>query len=377
MSWLRIRAMARKEALHVLRDRRSLMLALALPLFMLLLFGYALTMDVDKVPLVVWDQSQTPASRELVSRFNGSRYFSLRRQVWNYRELERAFDSREALAAIVIPTDFAGRLESGRTVAVECIVDGTDANTATFALAYAEAISEAHTARVALHEVRHRGAAALPPPVEARERVWFNSDLESLNFILPGLIVVIMMVIAALLTSLTVAREWEQGTMEQLISTPVKSWELLLGKFVPYFAIGMFDVLVAVLLGKFLFHVPLRGSVWLLFAFSAIFLVGALYLGLTISTLARNQTLASQAAMLTTLLPSFLLSGFAFPIRNMPAVVQAVTLLIPARYLVTAIKGIYLKGVGLETLAVEMTLLTAFAVLMVLSANWLFRKRIA
>ncbi len=213
-------------------------------------------------------------------------------------------------------------------------------------------------------------------PLDVRPRVWFNPDLESKNYIIPGLIAVIMMVIAALLTSLTVAREWERGTMEQLISTPVKGRELILGKLLPYFAIGMFDVLLAVLMGEFLFQVPLRGNVALLFAMAAIFLVGALSLGMVISVVTKSQLLASQLAMVMTFLPAFLLSGFMYAISNMPKPIQMVTYLIPARYFVALLKGIYLKGIGLDILFIEAGLLTIFGVMMIVLANVKFKKKL-
>jgi ABC-2 type transport system permease protein len=209
-----------------------------------------------------------------------------------------------------------------------------------------------------------------------RPRMWFNDDMESRNYIIPGLIPVIMMVIAALLTSLTIAREWEWGTMEQLISTPIKGPELIFGKLVPYFAIGMFDVLLAVLMGEFVFHVPLRGSVLLLFVMAAIFLVGALSLGMVISIVAKNQLLANQLAMVLTFVPAFILSGLVYAISAMPLPIRLVTYLVPARYFIALLKGIYLKGVGLNVLASEAILLVIFAAAMVALANLKFRKKL-
>jgi len=220
------------------------------------------------------------------------------------------------------------------------------------------------------------GGQSLNLPLDIRPRVWFNADMESKNYIIPGLIAVIMMVIAALLTSLTVAREWERGTMEQLISTPVKGWELILGKLLPYFVIGMLDVSLAVLMGEFLFQVPLRGSAALLFAMAAVFLAGALSLGMVISIVTKSQLLASQLAMVLTFLPSFLLSGFMYAISNMPTPIQVITHVIPARYFVSLLKGIYLKGVGLEILAGEAALLTLFSVAMLVLANVKFKKKL-
>lgn len=352
-------------------------MAVAIPMILLLLFGYALTLDVDNVPMVVWDQSESPVSREFISRFTGSRYFSLKDHTDNYNDIERAIDSGKAFVALIIPVDFAEKIGSGNSASAQLIVDGSDSNTATIAIGYVDAVTSDYTRDLAVKQVERLGGTyKLAVPVELRPRSWFNVDLESRNYIVPGLIAVIMMVIAALLTSLTVAREWERGTMEQLISTPVKGNELILGKLFPYFAIGMFDVLMAVLMGEFLFHVPLRGSVGLLFIMAAVFLVGALSLGIVISIMARTQLLASQLAMVLTFLPSFLLSGFMYSIDNMPEAIQMITYFIPATYFVSLLKGIYLKGIGLEILIFEAVLLTIFGVVMLVLANVSFRKKL-
>ncbi len=358
MNMRRVLAVSGKEFLHIVRDPRSLGMGIAIPMLLLILFGYALTLDVDDVPLLVWDQSRTPVSRELTSRFSGSRYFSVVGYARNYSEIEGAIDRREALAALVVPVDYGRR---GGT-ALQLIVDGSDANTAAIAIGYAEAVAAGET------------AVLLRKPADLRPRVWFNADMESRNYIVPGLIAVIMMVIAALLTSLTIAREWETGTMEQLISTPLRGRELIAGKLLPYFAIGVLDVVISVLMGVLLFRVPLRGQPLLLMASAGVFLLGALSLGLLISIVTKGQLLASQLAMVTTFLPAFLLSGFMYDIENMPKAVQAITYLIPARYFVALLKGIFLKGVGLEVLAGELGLLAVFAVAMVLIANYKFRK---
>lgn len=321
----RVRAVARKEFLHIIRDPRSLGMAIAIPMLMLILFGYALTVDVDNVPTVVWDQSGTQASRELLSRFDGSPYFSIVGYERDDEALQRAIDTRRALVALTIPSEFAQDVQAGRRAAVQMVVDGSDSNTATIAIGYAEAICRTYAQEVAIDSLRRLGGPDIRTPLEVRPRVWFNADMQSRNYIIPGLIAVIMMVIAALLTSLTVAREWERGTMEQLVSTPVKGAELILGKLIPYFAIGMFDVLLAVLMGQFLFQVPLRGNVALLFGMAAVFMAGALSMGMVISIATKSQLLASQVAMTATFLPAFLLSGFMVPIVNMPPPIRAVT----------------------------------------------------
>ncbi|MCE5268608.1 MAG: ABC transporter permease [Planctomycetaceae bacterium] len=381
MNLRRVSAVARKEVLHVVRDYRSLLMALATPAFLLTLFGYALTLDVDDVPMVVWDQSQTARSRELISRFasshgNGPRYFSIRGYVSRYADVEKAIDRREAMMGLVVPRDFAQRIDAGRDAPVQLIVDGSDSNTATIAIGYADVVTQIYALDLTIEQNQRRGMPPLAIPLDVRPRVWFNEDLESRNFIIPGLIAVIMMVIAAMLTSLTIAREWERGTMEQLISTPVKPGELILGKLVPYFAIGMCDVLIAVLMSEFVFHVPLRGNVALLFGMSAIFLTGALAMGLLVSIVTKSQLLSSQVAVLTTFLPGFLLSGFIFTIANMPQAIRMVTYLISARYFVTILKGIYLKGVGLEILATEALFLIFYAAVMVVLARVKLKKKL-
>jgi ABC-2 type transport system permease protein len=375
MNLRRVRAVARKEFLHVLRDPRSLLMALGIPVLMLVLFGYALTLDVDQVPLVVLDESGTPASRELISRFSGSKYFSLRRYVENDRQVVQAIDRGEALAGLVVPRTFA-RDAAASAAPLQFIIDGSDSNTATLATGYAQALTAVYSQDMTIRQLQRAGGPPVKTPLDVRPRVWFNADLESKNYIVPGLIAVIMMVIAALLTSLTVAREWERGTMEQLIATPVTGAELILGKLLPYFCIGLLDVLVAVLMGQFLFHVPLRGSVGLLFVMASVFLVGVLAMGLTISIAAKSQLLASQLAMTLTFLPSFLLSGFMFAIINLPRPIQWVTYLVPARYFMVLLKGIYLKGVGLDILTADAMFLLFFGVVMVAVARVKFKKKL-
>ena len=376
MSLRRLLAIARKEFLHIRRDPRSMGMAVAIPMLLILLFGYALTLDVDNVPIAVWDQSVSPESRELVSRFEGSRYFAVRMRAEGYPDIERAIEAGHVMAAVVIPRDFSARMSTGRVAAVQFLIDGSDSNTATIALGYAESVTLGYSRDIAFRGARVGGTDTLRDPLEVRPRVWFNADMKSKNYIIPGLIAVIMMVIAALLTSLTVAKEWETGTMEQLISTPIRPRELVLGKLLPYFAVGMLDVLIAVGMGEFLFQVPLRGSVALLFGMAAVFLAGALSMGMVISIVTKSQLLASQLAMVLTFLPSFLLSGFLYAIGNMPKSIQVVTHIIPSRYFVTLLKGIYLKGAGLSVLLGEAALLTAFGVTMVLLASRKFRKKL-
>jgi ABC-2 type transport system permease protein len=372
----RLWAVARKEALHIHRDPRSLILAVGIPMLMLLMFGYALTLDVDRVPFVVWDQSHTPESRDFVARFTATRYFDFRGSVSRYADLEHAIDTRNAALGLVLPPEFTAHLTAGRSAGVQAIVDGSDSNTAGIILGYTQAIATGFNQELALDQIRRVTGMTPVPALDLRTRVWFNPDLASRNFIVPGIMAVIMGLIAALLTSLTIAREWECGTMEQLISTPVKPAELILGKLLPYSAIGMANMVIAVLMAVFLFDVPLRGSVTLLFSVGGVFVVGTLAQGILISALARQQLLASQMAMISTFLPAFLLSGFAFAIANMPVPVQAVTFIVPARYFVALVKGIFLRGVGLETLWPDALFLVVFAVVVIGIAIRLTRKKL-
>ena len=335
-----------------------------------------MTLDVDHVPLAVWDQNCTPDSRELESKFAGSPYFSLVRQVDNQRDMDRAIDSGEALMGLIIPYDFSRRLATASEAPVGIALSGVDSNTGTIVLGYADAIAEIYSQEWMDRRAGRRGPTQVSVPLDVRGRVLFNADLESKNYIVPGLIAVIMMVITAMLTSLTFAREWEQGTMEQLISTPVQGSELILGKLIPSFVIGLLDMALAVVLGQFIFNVPLRGNVALLFGVASIFLVGVLTMGMLISIATKSQLLASQLSMTATFLPAFLLSGFIFAIVNMPRPIQWLTYLVPARYFIGILKGIYLKGVGLEILAADTLLLVAFAAAMVVLANWKFKKKL-
>jgi ABC-2 type transport system permease protein len=375
MNLRRAWAVARKESLHVSRDPLSLALAIVLPVVMLLLYGYALRLDVENVPLAVWDRSGTPQSRELLSRFSGSRYFRLVPVRDGYREIERGILREEVLAALVVPSGFASDLASGREAPVQLILDGSDSNTATVVQGYVEGVAAGFGRDLA---ERAAAAAGRPPPVDPvalSPRIWFNEEMTSRNHVIPGLVAVIMMVISAMLTSLTVAREWEQGTMEPLVATPVTSAELVVGKLVPYFGLGMLDMLLSVAAGELLFDVPLRGSVPFLFGMSAVFLVGALSLGMLISVATKAQLPATQLAMVTTFVPGFLLSGFVFPIWNMPRPIQVATRLIPARYFVSILRGIYLKGAGPAALAGEAALLALFgAAVLALSIRKLRKK---
>ncbi len=373
MNLRRTRAMAGKELRHIWRDARSLIIALALPVIMLLLFGYALSLDVDQVPTLIFDSDGSPESRALIARFEGSRYFEILGSVDDYRTIESSIDRDECLIAVVIPKEFSRNLLTGKEVQVQLIIDGSDSNTASIALGYAEAIVANHASAL---QSAQEGRTQAPLPVEARLRVWYNSDLKSQNYIVPGLLAVILMIISALLTSLTIAREWEMGTMEQLLSTPLRPAELVLGKMSAYFAVGAIDTVIVIVVGVIIFEVPLRGSLFFLAVSCFIFLFGALCWGILISSIAGSQLLAYQLGMMTSFLPAFLLSGFIYSIENMPAPIQMFTFLVPARYFITLLKGIFLKGIGFELLALEVAFLTAFGTLVFLTATRMIKRTV-
>jgi len=368
MKLLRIKAIAKKELIQIWRDPLSLAMAFLMPVILLFIYGYAITFDIDKIATVVFDRDKSILSRELVDRFHESGYFRVHSHVESYQELDPYLDSGRARVAIVIPEDFSKNVRRGLNTQVEILIDGSDSNTATIAQGYAIVIVENFS--------QYMRGVRITPLIDSRSRVWYNNELRSRNFIIPGLIAIIMAVIIALLTSLTVAREWDRGTMEQLISTPVKTPELILGKLIPYFLIGFTDTIISILMSTLLFHVPLRGSITLLLALSGVFLFGGLSLGILISIAGRTQLVASQAALISSFLPAFLLSGFIFSISNMPKPLQVVTYFIPARYFVTILKGIFLKGSDLRILFLEALLLTIFAVLVFVAANRKFQKRI-
>jgi len=368
MKLLRVKAIAKKELIQIWRDPLSLAMAFLMPVILLFIYGYAITFDIDKISTVVLDMDKSSLSRELVNQFHESGYFRVNYYVESYKAIDPYLDSGRARVAIVIPEDFSKNIQKGYAAQVEVLIDGSDSNTATIAQGYALAITEDFSRRIRRTPVT--------PLIDSRSRVWYNNELKSRNFIIPGLIAIIMSVIIALLTSLTIAREWDRGTMEQLISTPVKTPELILGKLIPYFLIGFADTILTILMSTLLFHVPLRGSVTLLLVLSGVFLFGGLSFGILISITGRTQLAASQAALITSFLPAFMLSGFLFSISNMPKPLQIVTYIIPARYFVTILKGIFLKGSTLKVLLPEALLLSLFAVLIFVAANRKFRKRI-
>lgn len=357
MNLRRLKTIAWKEFIHIIRDPRSLTMALAIPLLMLILFGYALSLDVDHIPTLIYDADKSPESRELIEKFQGSRFFQIIGIADGYKSIESRIDKNECLMGVIIPQDYSKNILSGKTAEIQLLIDGSDSNTAAISLGYVEALIRMHSLNLKASAIKNKRLISPAPSIEGRVRVWYNNELKSRNYIVPGLIAYILMIVAVPLTSLTIAREWEMGTMEQLLSTPLKPVELILGKVSALFTIGFIDMMITVIAGVVIFHVPLRGSPLLLLFTGCVFLFGALCWGIFISTVTRSQMLAYQIGMLTSMLPSFLLSGFIYAIENMPLLIQGITYIVPARYLITVLRGIFLKGAGFKILWFEIVLL--------------------
>jgi ABC-2 type transport system permease protein len=350
-----IRAIMRREMIDVLRDRRSLFLTFLYPITMLIMYGYGIRYDVDNVPLTILDHSETPESRDLIQQMTRSGYFRAMRFAADEHQIERDLTTEKARAALAIPYDFADRLRVHEPTSVQVLIDGSDSNTATIAQGYALAI-------VNRFEQSRTPAAEAVPAIEVETRVWYNPELKSVNFIVPGIIAVIMMIVGAILTSLSIVKEKERGTIEQILVSPIRPVEMMVGKIIPYVFIALIDLAIIVAAGYLLFAVPIRGSLLQLGVFSLLYLVCSLGVGVFVSTIADTMQTAMLAAVFLSLLPSVLLSGFVFPIENMPVAIQVITYFFPGRYFVDAIRGIYLKGIGLAILWPDAALLGVFAV---------------
>lgn len=360
----RIAPLLRKEVIHVRRDPRSLWLALGMPIVLLLLFGYAVKIDISHIALGIVDQDNTSLSRELRSRIQSTEYFDFLYLLPSYSGAERLLNQGKVKIVIVIPAHFARDLGRGQNTSLQLLVDGSNNNTALIALGYLSRLIQTFSTSLVLEMVKSRGGDATASgfaSVNPEFRIWYNPELRSTNYIVPGLIAVVMIIVSAMLTSLTVAREWETGTMEQLISTPARPLEIIIGKLIPYFLLGIVQITLVVLIGIVVFAVPLKGNIGFLFIASSVFLLNGLGMGLFISTITKSQQLAFQLSLLLTLLPSFILSGFIFPISSMPKIIQYATYLIPARYFLIVLRGIFLKGIGLEILWPQFLMLIFFA----------------
>ncbi len=370
----RVRAIAKKEIIQVLRDPRSLMVVLLMPLMQMALLGYGVNLDIKHVPICVFDREGSQQSQALMKAFQASLYFQIVETERNYDGVKRAIDAGRCKMAVVAPHDFSQTLAATNSASVQAILDATDDNTANIALGYAQAVVGAYSSNVQLERAQTLGQ--LPPvvPAVAQYRVWYNEDLVSLNYIMPGVVALVMALVGAQLTSLTISREWERGTMEVLVSTPVTRMELMAGKILPYFFIGLFDAALCLIIAVFWFETPFRGAVSTLFLTTSLFLVVVLGLGYFISASIRSQVGASQIALVATLLPTTLLSGFAFPIEQMPTPIQWLTYLVPARYYFSILKSVFLKGSALGDLLMPIGLLALYAAIIGLLAARAFRK---
>ena len=374
MNPLRITAIVRKEYYHLIRDFRSLYLAFAIPLILIILFGYALSLDVDHVETVVVDHDHSEASRDFIRKLDASPYFLVSERLSRLEDAIARLDGNQAKVAIIFPPDFMKNLLADREAPLQILLDGSDPVFGNILRGYVTAFTEQYNQKLLLKFFNRQNLQPLNAPADGRIRVWFNEDLESRNFIIPGIIAIIIMIVGALLTSLVIAREYENGTMETIKSLPIKAGELLLGKAIPYFFIGLTDVLIAILLAQLLFGIVMKGSFWLMIAAVSLYLSVALSLGLLISTVTRSQLLANQIAILTTYLPSLLLSNFVFPVMNMPQVLQWLTYAIPATYFIDILGGIYLRNSGFAYLWPSMAVL-AFMLMILSAANFILLKK--
>ena len=370
----RIRAIARKELLQVVRDPRSLMIALLMPLMQMMLLGYGVSLDIKHIPTCVFDREASEHSEALLKHFQASEYFRIVEAALDYRQVTEALDYGRCKMAVVVPPDFSERLHDTGQSQVQLILDATDDNTANIGLGYAQTVVSSFSSNVELLYAGREGMTVPASFVTLHSRVWFNEDLDSRNFIIPGVVAMVLALVGAQLTSLTIAREWERGTMELLISTPVTALEVMIGKILPYFAIGLFDAAFCLALAVFWFDVPFRGTLLTLFLTTSMFLIVVLGVGYLISVAVRSQIGASQVALLVTLLPTSLLSGYTFPIDQMPRAVQAITYLVHSRYYVTIVKAIFLKGSGIVELALPISLLALYALVVGVLASRAFSK---
>lgn len=359
-SIVRIAAVADKEWLQIRRDFRSLILSLAAPALLIILFGYALTVDVRHVKVTVFDQDRSTASRNLIQEFAHTEYIDIVEYCENYQSIDKSINSGRSTLALVIPVNFEKKIKTGGKTDIQLIVDGSDSTSATVSIGYVKAIIANYNIDAKIKELGSAGISSFELPLDVRSRIWYNPELQSKNFIIPGLIVLILAIISALIASLTISREWERGTMETLMTTPLRPWELIAGKMIPYLFIGLFDVLMTAAVGYFLFDVPIKGSFVQFYLLALLFLTGTTGLGILISTATKIQVLSVQVAMVVTYLPSFILSGFIFPIQNMPLLIQGITYLIPAKYLIVIVKGIALKGIGVSMLWTQIIFLLVF-----------------
>lgn len=376
MNMNRLLAMAEKEIIQIRRDTRSIAIVIAMPVIMMLAFGYGVSFDTKHIPVYIYDMEGSQQSQDFLKRFQSSIYFRVVKTVSNYKELVQAIDSGKCQIGIVVPSDFSSKLRSGETVSIQALVDGTDGNSANLGISYSQAVVQSYTQKIQMQWLQRRGQTTLSPTISVDSRTWFNESLESMVTIVPGVVALVMAVIGTFLTSLTIAREWERGTMEQLISTPVTPMEIMLGKLTPYIVIGLFDTCVCAIVGVWWFEVPFRGAIWVFFLSSIMFLTVVLSMGYFFSVIAKTQLSASQISLIATFLPSFMLSGFMYPIDQMPSFIQIITHIVPARYYMEILRNVFLKGTSFTLMWQDLLGLTIFALLLAVIATRVFKKRL-
>jgi ABC-2 type transport system permease protein len=375
ISRARIRPIVRKELRQIVRDKRSLGVLLGVPAVMLIFFGYALNYDVKHVPLAIYDQDGTTTSRELTDGFLHTEYFDNVATLTNDRQIDTMLVKQIARAVLVIPVNFERDLRANRSVEVQVIVDGSNATNATAAAGYLQAMAQDYSTKITLQALARNGFAQPELPIDYRARVWYNPELTSPKFLVPGLIGFILMISTVISTSLSIVREREKGTIEQIIVSPIHPMELIIGKTMPYVVISLISTTLILFTAYLLFDVVIRGSIILLFVESLIFIFCGLGLGLWVSSVSERQEDAFQLATLVSLLPTFMLSGFTFPIRNMPVVIQAITYINPARYFLSILRALILRGVGLEVFWQETLFMMIFA-LAITMISWNKMKKL-
>jgi ABC-2 type transport system permease protein len=374
MNIRKINAVMMNEFLHLARDYRSLAMAFAIPVLLILLFGYALSLDVEHIKTIVIDQDRTDISRDFIRELGASRYFTITASIDSSSEIDDYLDHGRASLAFVIPPGFTKNLRSDRPAPMQVILDGSDPNFANISKGYVNGFINAYNQVILADFLNRSGMEAMDPPVNGCLRVWFNENLLSRNFIIPGIIAIIIIIAGTLLTSLVVAREYENGTMETLKSIPLGAMEFMIGKAVPYYLIAIIDVLVSIFMGQILFNVVMKESFWIMMFASTLYVFVAISIGLLLSTSIKNQLVANQAAILITYLPSFLLSNFVFPITNMPKALQLITYFVPAKYYISILSDIFLRDVGFSAVWTDYAVLAAIPVILT-SINYLLLKK--
>jgi len=371
MNLINIKAIARKEYYHLIRDFRSLYLAFIIPLLLIFMFGYALSLDVKDIRIAVVDQDRTDMSRDLVGRLDASDYFDVIARPSSSASAIELLDRENAILALIIPPGWASDIRADRPSPIQVILDGSDSNFAGISNGYISAFIEDYNRKLLVSFINRKGMNEMRMPVDARVRIWFNEDMESRNFIVPGIIAIIIMIVGAILTSLVIAREYENGTMETILSLPIGASDFFIGKSLPYFFIGFVDMLIAVLMGQILFDVVIKGSFWLMILASTVYIWTAVSLGLLLSVTVKSQLIANQMAVLISYLPSLMLSDFVFPLDNMPLILRIISFIVPARYFIDILNGLYLRNLGFSYIWFDYLILLVMCIIL---ANLTFRK---